>query len=216
MTVENISWSISAKECCRLRRGLNPRPPGLQSDGASNWATEAGWPCCKRSKCQRTTILLATLWTSCPRWFVQRFSPKAFSVLEKKIFKGFYHIWAWWPSWSTDRGNFSYLWFPHPKVAPYEIWAKLAQRPQRRSCLKFSTIFPLWGSYKCILGKPTWPCHKKVSMQILLATLVDLPSPMSLTKIQPQGILGSGEEDFYRFLPYMGMAAIYVNGPRPF
>ena len=24
------------------RRGLNPLPPGLQSDGASNWATEAG------------------------------------------------------------------------------------------------------------------------------------------------------------------------------
>ena len=42
MTVENISWSISTKECCRPRRGLNPRPPGLQSDGTSNWATEAG------------------------------------------------------------------------------------------------------------------------------------------------------------------------------
>ena len=42
MTVENISWSISTKECCRPRQGLNPRPPGLQSDGASNWATEAG------------------------------------------------------------------------------------------------------------------------------------------------------------------------------
>ena len=42
MTVENISWSISMKECCWPRRGLNPRPPGLQSDGASNWATEAG------------------------------------------------------------------------------------------------------------------------------------------------------------------------------
>ena len=41
MTVENISWSISTKECCRPRRGLNPRPPDLQSDGASNWATEA-------------------------------------------------------------------------------------------------------------------------------------------------------------------------------
>ena len=41
MTVENISWSISTKECCRPRRGLNPRPPGLQSDGASNWATKA-------------------------------------------------------------------------------------------------------------------------------------------------------------------------------
>ena len=42
MTVENISWSISTKECCRPRRGLNPRPPGLQSDGASNWTTGAG------------------------------------------------------------------------------------------------------------------------------------------------------------------------------
>ena len=41
MTVENISWSISTKECCRPRRGLNPWPPGLQSDGASNWATKA-------------------------------------------------------------------------------------------------------------------------------------------------------------------------------
>ena len=38
MTLENISWSISTKEWCRPRRGLNPRPPGLQSDGASNWA----------------------------------------------------------------------------------------------------------------------------------------------------------------------------------
>ena len=42
MTVENISWSISTKECCRPRRGLNQRPPSLQSDGASNWATKAG------------------------------------------------------------------------------------------------------------------------------------------------------------------------------
>ena len=41
MTVENISWSVSTKECCRPLRGLNQQPPGLQSDGASNWATEA-------------------------------------------------------------------------------------------------------------------------------------------------------------------------------
>ena len=32
MTVENISWSISTKECCRTRRGSNTRPPGLHSD----------------------------------------------------------------------------------------------------------------------------------------------------------------------------------------
>ena len=56
----------------------------------------------------------------------------------------------------------------------------------------------VWGSYKCI-WKEAWPCRKKVKRQrttILLATLVDLPSPMIRAKIQPQGILGSGEEDF--------------------
>ena len=40
---------------------------------------------------------------------------------------------------------------------------------------------------------------KKVKCQcttIILTTLGDLPSPMICAKIQPQGILGSGEEDF--------------------
>ena len=56
-----------------------------------------------------------------PMAFMQRFSPKASSVLEKKIFKGFYHIWAWRPSWSTSHDHFSNLSFPQPKEAPYEI-----------------------------------------------------------------------------------------------
>ena len=43
--------------------------------------------------------------------------------------------------------------------------------------------------------------------------MVDLPSQMTYAKIQPQDILGSGEEDFYWFLPYMGMAAILVKEP---
>ena len=41
--------------------------------------------------------------------------------------------------------------------------------------------------------------RKKVKRQhttILLAILVDLPSSMIPAKVQPQGILGSGEEDF--------------------
>ena len=49
------------------------------------------------------------------------------------------------------------------------------------------------------MGKQTWPCRKKVKRQlttILLAILVDLPSPVISAKVQPQGILGSGEEDF--------------------
>ena len=42
ITVENILSSISTKECCRSRRELNPQSLCLQSDGASNWATETG------------------------------------------------------------------------------------------------------------------------------------------------------------------------------
>ena len=56
----------------------------------------------------------------------------------------------------------------------------------------------VWGSYKCI-GKQTWPFRKKVKRQrttIFLVILVDLSSQMICTKIQLQGILGSGEEDF--------------------
>ena len=38
---------------------------------------------------------------------------------------------------------------------------------------------------------------------------------MLYTKIQAQSLLSSGE-DFQEFLPYMGMAAILINGPWPF
>ena len=113
---------------------------------------------------------------------MQRFSPKASSVLEK-IFKGFYHIWAWRPTWSTSRDHLSNLSFPQPKEAPYEIWAKLAQRLQMRGRLKFCTFFP----YKCI-RKQNWPYRKKVKCQcttIILATLVDFLFLMIYVKVQP-------------------------------
>ena len=38
---------------------------------------------------------------------------------------------------------------------------------------------------------------------------------MLFTKLQPQSFLNSGEEDVYKFLPYMGMAAILVSGAEP-
>ena len=96
------------------------------------------WPCREKSS-QCTTIILATL-VDLPRswWYMQRFSHKASSVLEK-IFKGFYHIWAWWPSWSMDGNHFSNLSFPCPREAPNENGAKLAQGLQRRSHLKMLT-----------------------------------------------------------------------------
>ena len=60
---------------------------------------------------------------------------------------------------------------------------------------------------------------KKVKCQhrtIILAILADLLSPVICAKIRTQGLFGYGEEDFRRFLPYMGMAAILINGPYPF
>ena len=85
--------------------------------------------------------------------------------------------------------------------APRRFHMKFEQhwpRGFRGGHLKFSTFF----LYKCMvpkkcIRKQTWPCLKKVKCQcttIILATLVDLPSPMICAKIQPQGTLGSGED----------------------
>ena len=51
---------------------------------------------------------------------------------------------------------------------------------------------------------------------IIWTTLVVLPYTMLHTKFQGHWSIGSGEEDFLRFLPYMGMAAMLVMWPRPF
>ena len=36
--------------------------------------------------------------------------------------KGFYHIWAWRPSWSCDPDAANKISFPLPKEAPHKIW----------------------------------------------------------------------------------------------
>ena len=48
---------------------------------------------------------------------------------EEDFFKGFYHIWAWQPSWSMDHDHFSNLSFPCPI--------------QRRSRFLILNIFPV-------------------------------------------------------------------------
>ena len=67
-------------------------------------------------------------------------------------------------------------------------------RGSRGEVLWNSELFP----HKHI-RKQNWPYRKKVKCQcttIIFATLVDLPIPMIYAKIQPQDILGFGEEDF--------------------
>ena len=51
---------------------------------------------------------------------------------------------------------------------------------------------------------------------IIWTTLVVLPYTMLHTKFQGHWSIGSGEEDFLRFLPYMGMAAMLVMWSRSF
>ena len=53
--------------------------------------------------------------------------------------KGFYHIWAWQPSWSCDLDFLYTHWFPLPINASYKIWLWLAKRFQRRRSLKLWT-----------------------------------------------------------------------------
>ena len=93
------------------------------------------WPCRKKVKCQYTTFFFGNFGRPPVPDDLCKDSAPASSVLEK-IFKGFYHIWAWRPSWLMDRDHFSNFSFPQPKEAPYEIWAKLAQRFQRWRRLK--------------------------------------------------------------------------------
>ena len=47
--------------------------------------------------------------------------------------KGFYHIWAWRPSWSCDPDAANKISFPLPKEAPHKIWLRSDQRFRRRS-----------------------------------------------------------------------------------
>ena len=51
---------------------------------------------------------------------------------------------------------------------------------------------------------------------IIWTTLVVLPYTMLHTKFQGHQSSGSGEEDFLRFLPYMGMVAMLVMWPTSF
>ena len=51
-----------------------------------------------------------------------KFREVGLPVLEKKILKGFYHIWVWRPSWSCDPDVVNKISFPLPKEAPHKIW----------------------------------------------------------------------------------------------
>ena len=46
---------------------------------------------------------------------------------EEGDFEGFYHIWAWTPSWSCNPEHLKVFSSQHPMEATYEIWLQTAQ-----------------------------------------------------------------------------------------
>ena len=132
---------------------------------------------------------------------MQRLGHKAYLVLKNKIFKGFYHIWAWRSSWSRTATILAIFNSPAPRRLPKKFEQHWPSN-FRREVVWNSQHFPhsnVWGKYKCI-GKQTWPCRKKVKRQrmiIVLATLSDLPSPIICAKIQHQGVLEKFLKIFY-------------------
>ena len=57
-----------------------------------------------------------------PRCCMLSFKIIGLLVLEKKVFNGLHHTWAWRPYRSCDLEHLYKLWFPLPKEVPHKIW----------------------------------------------------------------------------------------------
>ena len=91
---------------------------------------------------------------------IQTFKLIDLLVPEKMIFWGFYHIWAWRPSWSCDLHRLIKLSFPYPIKAPHTIWLQSDKQFQRKRNLDLAmwnltdlgprsmNDIELWYSYK--------------------------------------------------------------------
>ena len=59
---------------------------------------------------------------------------QAFWFWRRRFLKGFYHIWAWWPSWSCDQNILYKFWLNYHKESSHEIWVQLVQWFVRKLC----------------------------------------------------------------------------------
>ena len=62
-----------------------------------------------------------------PKCYITSFLEISPPVMEKKNFEGFYHKWAWRPSWSCDPDTTMKLLFPLPKEATYTLFGLIGQ-----------------------------------------------------------------------------------------
>ena len=58
---------------------------------------------------------------------------------EEDFLKGFYHIWAWRPSWSCDQHHINKFSFPCTCTLKltYKIWLKMSKWFLRKASLNF-------------------------------------------------------------------------------
>ena len=94
------------------------------------------WPCRKIGQGQPRVII----WTNydgagVPDATYQVLWKSASRFWRRRFLKGFYHIWAWQPSWSCDPDAANKLSFPLPKEAPHKIWLWSGKWIWRRRCL---------------------------------------------------------------------------------
>ena len=73
---------------------------------------------------------------------------------------GFYHIWAWRPSWSCDLDFATKLEMPLPKEAPHKISPRSAKRFQRRRSLKLWTTPTDGRTTDGRTDAGSWPSYK--------------------------------------------------------
>ena len=104
----------------------------------------------------RWTQLHLTWQYSSTRCCIPSFKVIDLLVPEKEIFKGFYHIWAWRPSWLCDLNHLNQFSFPLPKEDPYEILFQSAQWFQRRRKCWQHTYIPTDDRGLLIFNKLTY------------------------------------------------------------
>ena len=98
------------------------------------------WPCRKIGQGHSSVIIWTKLWwAGVPDATYQVSWKSACWFWRRRFLKGFYHIWAGWPSWSCDPEATNKLSFPLPKEAPHKIWLWSGKRFWRRRCLKLFT-----------------------------------------------------------------------------
>ena len=96
------------------------------------------WPCRKLGQGQPRVII----WTNydgleSPMLHTKFCGNRVHRFLRRRFLKGFYHIWAWQPSWSCDQHHVIKFSFPCTWKLTYKIWLKIAKWFFRKTSFNF-------------------------------------------------------------------------------